>query len=318
MASYLSEDPNQAIVLVEAKMPDNAVTVELLGEFRSGFGARIRQDGLIITVGYIVTEAEEVWVSNSQGEMVSAHVVANDFDCGLALLRPDSPLAGGWLAMSDTQSLRVGGEHLLYNNFSEDVKACKIEAKQSFAGRWEYLVENALFTSPAIPDWTGALMVDENFKLCALGAMALQIPSDRYNHVTNKYETYYHDVNLFIPVEKIIHDIDHLVSHGVMSGPPRPWLGTLIQEHSRSLIVVGLYPQGPAQKSGLQVGDLIVSLNEKPVFYLLDFLELLYGFGAAGVEVELVVVRESKTIKVCVQSADRHAYFITSGHQFIQ
>jgi len=293
-------DPAAAMLVVSSQIPDSALSAALLGTERGGHGIRIREDGLVVTVGYLVTEAEQVWLASSDGETSSAYVVAQDHDSGLALLRPTRPIGSAHLVPGSVDQLAVGDPVEVIRSGAEERFRCTLVAKQEFTGRWEYLLDEALFTAPQCAAWAGAALLNRDGELCGVGSLLLEMPLHDQQVISG---------NMFIPIDLVSQDLDELCTHGQRQRPPRPWLGSLIQEHDEQLVIVGTYPGCPASRAGIEPGDIVVAVNDAPVHHLADLLRSVWKLGAAGVEVPLTVSRSGQVRTCHLQSVDRAAYY---------
>ena len=141
----------EALVSIRAHIPEDAMSAGLLGTERAGHGIRVRDDGLILTIGYVINEADEIWIGSHDGRAVPGFVVGNDFRTGLALIRPMMPLSGRSVPIGSSESLRVGEPVWIAGSGRADpqVVDAEIVAKQEFAGRWEYVLDEAIFTAAA-------------------------------------------------------------------------------------------------------------------------------------------------------------------------
>jgi S1-C subfamily serine protease len=288
----------RAIVAVKAQIPRDAMSAGLLGTERSGHGVRMREDGLIATIGYIVHEAESVWLGVDD-RSVPGVVVGYDFDSGFALIRPILPLEGPVAAIGSCDALRVGDPVRVAASGADPALNAEVVARQEFAGRWEYLLEDAVFTSPPHDSWSGAALIDSDGRLCGLGSLVIQ------GFELNGQPT---NVNLFVPIDLLMPHIDDICEHGRRSGPPRPWLGMLVHDDRQELMIVGVYKNCPADLAGLKPGDVILSVNGEPVRGLANMYRRIWRMGSAGIKVPFTVLRDSQRVEALVESADRAAY----------
>jgi len=290
-----------AMVAIKAHIPDDAMSASILGTERAGHGVRIREDGLIATIGYLIHEAEMVWIAANDGATVPGFVVGYDFDSGFGLVKPCMPLEGPIMEIGSAAALRVG-DHVSVagSGGTAHVMPAEVVAKQEFAGRWEYLIDEAVFTAPPHDSWSGAALRDDDGKLCGLGSLVIQ---------GFDIEGVAQTVNMFVPIDLLAPIIDDMCRHGRRSTPPRPWLGVLVHEdHDDQLMIVGVYRNCPADRAGLRPGDVIVRVNDTPVSGLADMFRNVWKLGSAGVEVPLSVVRESQTLDKVVASDDRAVF----------
>ena len=288
-----------ALVSIKALVPDDALSASLLGTERQGHGARVREDGLIVTIGYVVHEAEQLWITTTDGLTVPGFVVGYDFDSGLGLVKPSMPLEGPTIAFGSAQALTVGEQVIAASGNSDETIDAKVVAKQEFAGRWEYLLEEAVFTAPHHESWSGASLINDRGELCGIGSLVIQGFDLQGLRTT---------VNMFVPIELIAPIIDEVCEHGRRLSPPRPWLGMLVHDDQEKLMVEGVYPNCPAHKADLRAGDVILRVDDSPVDDLANMFRTIWSLGSAGVEIPMIILRDSKRIEKVVQSADRVAF----------
>lgn len=289
-----------AMVSIKAHIPRDAMSASLLGTERSGHGVRIRDDGLIATIGYVVNEAEDVWIGAGDGRTVPGVVVGYDYDSGFALIRPTLPLDGPTVDLGSASSLAVGDTvHVCASGGEDQLIEAQVLAKQEFAGRWEYLLDEAIFTAPPHDSWSGAALLDAYGQLCGLGSLVIPDFDVDGSGTT---------VNMFVPIELLEPIIDEICEHGRRSTPPRPWLGVLVHDDQDELMIVGVYRNCPADKAGMRPGDIVLSVNARPVSGLASMLRRVWKMGSAGIEVPITVLRDSERVDLIVRSADRAAF----------
>ena len=227
-----------AVVGVKAMIPADAFTAETLGTERAGHGVMMRADGLVLTIGYLVTEAETVWISHGGGRAVSGHVLAFDQETGFGLLQA--------LARLDLPSLPVGsskaaeiGERVVVAGAGgrQHAVAARIIAKQEFAGYWEYVLDEAIFTAPAHPNWGGTALIGPAGDLLGIGSLQIQQAAER-----RRLE----DVNMIVPIDLLKPILDDLLTIGRPNRPSRPWLGIYATEVGSNVAILGLASRGPA------------------------------------------------------------------------
>ena len=288
----------EALVSLRSQVPDDAMSAGLLGTERTGHGVRLREDGLIVTVGYLIHEAEEIWIASGDGRAAPAFVVGNDFQSGLALIKPMMPFPGPVIETGDARALRVGDEVRIAGSGEADpqVIEAQVVAKEEFAGRWEYVLDEAIFTAPPHGSWSGAALLNTDGRLCGVGSLVIQ---------GFEVKQARHNVNMFVPIDLLIPVIDEICERGRRSTPLRPWLGMLVHDENDQLTVVGVYRNCPADKAGLRPGDVILRVGDQPVRSLAHMFRTVWGLGDAGVEVPLLLVRDSQTQEAIIRSAER-------------
>jgi len=296
-----------ALVSITAHVPEDAMSAGLLGTERIGHGVRIREDGLIATIGYVVHEAENLWIG-TRDTVVPGFVMGYDFDSGLALVKPSLPLHGPAMKIGRADTLAVGdsvtvmssgNDHGGVERRREQTIDARVVAKQEFAGRWEYVLDQAVFTTPPHDSWSGAALVDGEGRLCGLGSLVIQGFETRAGSCT---------VNMFVPIELLEPIIDEICVHGRRLSPPRPWLGMLVHDDQHDLTVVGVYRNCPADKAGLRPGDVIVGIDDEPVVGLANMFRRVWSLGSAGVDVPLNVLRNTEKVQLKVRSGDRAGF----------
>ena len=288
----------EALVSIRAHIPEDAMSAGLLGTERAGHGIRVRDDGLILTIGYVINEADEIWIGSHDGRAVPGFVVGNDFRTGLALIRPMMPLPGRSVPIGSSESLRVGEPVWIAGSGRADpqVVDAEIVAKQEFAGRWEYVLDEAIFTAPPHESWSGAALMDMAGRLCGVGSLVIQgFEADESSHT----------VNMFVPIDILTPVMDEISIRGRRSAPPRPWLGMLVHDDHDTLVVVGIYRDCPADRAGLRPGDVVLRVDGQPVHNLAHMFRTVWSLGDAGVDVPLLVLRDAQLQETTVKSAPR-------------
>ncbi len=286
-----------SVVAVRASVPDDAYTANTLGTKREGSGVVIRDNGLVLTIGYLITEAEEVWLTRHDGRVVAAHPMAYDQATGFGLVQALGPLDLPALELGRSDEAKLGDSVVLADGMGETVEATII-AKQEFAGYWEYLLDEAIFIAPAHPSWGGAALIDAEGKLIGLGSLRLQI--------AQKSEVA--DINMVVPIDLLPPILDDLLRHGQVNKPPRPWLGAFTVESDGDVIVSGLADGGPAAQAGMRPGDIISEIRNSEVDGLADLYRKVWSSGPVGTELPMRIVRDGRETWLRLKSGDRSAY----------
>jgi len=288
-----------SVVLVRAEIPEDAFTAQILGTERIGNGVVIRDDGLVLTIGYLVTEASTIWLTTNKGNVIGGFPIAYDQATGFGLVQPLGKLGVDAIARGSASTCRVG-ENVVVASHGGRAHALKatVFAKREFAGYWEYVLDEALFTSPAHPQWSGAGLLDANGRLIGIGSLLVQAESDGQEA----------HANMFVPIDLLDPLLDRLSAPSRAVEPARPWLGMYTQEADGNLVVAGTAPEGPAARAGVQQGDLVLGVATTRVHRLADFFRLVWQQGPAGVEVPLSIAREGDVLRLTVKSADRNDF----------
>lgn len=286
-----------SVVGVRANVPDEAFTAGALGTRREGSGVVIGERGLVLTIGYLITEAEEVWLTTRDGRTLPGHALAYDQETGFGLVQALGQLGLPALPLGDSASAALGDKAVLADGAGQFVRAA-IVAKQEFAGYWEYLLDEAIFTAPAHPSWGGAALVGEDGKLLGIGSLRLEMNRNGESA----------EINMVVPINLLTPILDDLLTRGQANRPPRPWLGVFSAESDGDVVVMNVTEGGPAAIAGLQRGDVISDVRDGEVDGLADFYRKVWSSGSAGAEVPLRVVREGRETWLRVKSADRNSF----------
>ncbi|MFY7960450.1 MAG: S1C family serine protease [Elsteraceae bacterium] len=287
----------RSVVSVHASIPEDAFTAATLGVRREGSGVVIREDGLVLTIGYLITEAEEVWLKRRDGSVVPGHALAYDQETGFGLVQALGKLNLPALPFGDPDKAEVGSPVLFADGLGRAVRA-HIVAKQEFAGYWEYLLEEAIFIAPAHPSWGGAALIDADGKLLGVGSLRLQMGGGEGPT----------DINMVVPINLLPPILDDLLTRGQINKPPRPWLGLFSAENDGRVVVISVADNGPAARAGLRQGDVIRDIRDGEVTSLSDFYRKLWSSGQAGAEIPMRVVRDGRESWLRVTSADRRSF----------
>jgi len=289
-------------VLLRAGIPEEAFTASILGTERTGYGVVIREDGLVLTIGYLIAEAASIWLTTNNGAVVAGHTLAYDPVTGFGLVLPLGRLGLPPLRRGSAASSAVGDDVLVigHGGRTHALKA-KLVAKREFAGSWEYLLDEALFTAPAHPQWGGAALVGGDGRLLGIGSLFVE------EQLAPGGET--EQGNMFVPIDLLEPILEDMLKFGRPAGPPRPWLGVYAAEVQGKLMISGLAESGPAARAGVWPGDVVLEVAGERVSGLADLFRKLWRLGPAGVEVPLTLARKGTLIRLLVRSVDRNDLF---------
>ena len=288
-----------SVVGVRANVPEDAFTAGTLGTERTGNGVVIREDGLVLTIGYLITEAETVWIITQDGRAVPGHALAYDQNTGFGVVQALGRLGLPALEFGDTATLQVGARAIVAaGGGRQHAIETKVVGRQEFAGYWEYLLDDAIFTAPAHPFWSGAALIGPDGKLYGTGSLILQ-------QGDGKRRT---DMNMIVPVTCLRPILEEMLTLGRTSQAPKPWLGLYAMESEGGLVVGGLADGGPADKAGVQAGDRIISVGDEDVTELAALWRKVWASGTAGSAVKLRLGRVDGDVSVRVKSADRTSF----------
>jgi S1-C subfamily serine protease len=288
-----------SVVSLRSEIPGDAFTASILGTERAGSGVVIRDDGLILTIGYLVTEAESIWLGTNDGTVVAGHPLAYDVATGFGLVQPLGRIGAPALARGEAAAAAVGDDVVVvaHGGRAHALKAHLI-AKREFAGYWEYVLDEALFTAPPHPQWGGAALVGADGRLLGIGSLLVQEALDGEPI----------QGNMFVPIDLLEPILDEMLKFGTPARPPRPWLGMYTAEAEQRLVVSGLAKGAPADSAGVRLGDIVIEVAGERVSGLADMFRKVWRLGPAGVEVPLTVARDSELTRLSLRSADRSAF----------
>jgi len=291
------EELASAVVRIKTHINPEGRTIEGLGRDREGSGVLIDSDGLVLTIGYLMVEAYAAEVVTNDGRTVPASVVGYDHESGFGLLRTLEPLKLKPMALGKSSEVKER-DPVLVASFggAAMVAPAYIVAKREFAGSWEYMLDDALFTSPPHPAWSGAALIDRAGKLVGIGSLIVG------DAVGGGEKT---PGNMFVPIDRLPPILADLIASGRIPGPGRPWLGLNAEELRGRLFVSRVTPGGPADKAGVKRGDVIVGVKGEPPKNLADFYRKVWAQGDAGVSVPLEVLQDSAVRRVEIKSINR-------------
>ncbi len=293
----MTHSMRKSIVSLRAQVPDTAFTASTLGTVREGSGVVIGEDGLIVTIGYLITEAEEVWLTTHDERVLPAHVVGYDQQTGFGLVQALGKLDLPALELGNSKDTRVGDRATIIDGQGLDVPTA-IVARQEFAGYWEYLLDEALFAAPFHPSWGGAAVVDADNRLIGIGSLRLQML--QMGKTT--------DITMLVPIDLLKPILGDLIAAGRPKRESRPWLGVFSAEQSNEVVVMSVAGGGPAEQAGIRSGDVISELDGDEVEGLADFYRKLWRRAPAGSEFSMRILRDGRESWVRIKTADRDAF----------
>ncbi len=289
-------DISRSVIKLRAVIPEDALTANILGSQRVGNGIIIDSTGLILTIGYLMTEATDVWLTGTDGREMAAHPLAYDQVTGFGLVVPLQELDAPPMAIGSSADVRAGAEvHVLSARDFAPPQSARVLTRREFAGAWEYLLEEAIYTTPAHAHWSGAALIDRSGALVGLGSLLVR-------ELIAGEET---DANMFVPIDLLKPILPSLKSTGRADRPPRPWLGVYAAELAGKVYVTAVVEGGPAQRADIREGDVISEVARHEVRSLPEFYRRVWAQGPAGSGVALTAMRGSTQIHLNVRSVDR-------------
>jgi len=291
----------QAIVKLHARAVPNARSAATLGQERDGTGIVIGADGLILTIGYLIVEADEVNIVDRKGRTLPARVVGYDHATGLGLVRTVVPLEAAPMPLGESAKLAERDPVMIVNHEGEsDVTLAYVVSMRPFTGNWEYLLDRAIFTSPPTTNWSGAALVSKDLKLLGVGSLIVREATAGEARLPG---------NMFVPIDALKPILADLVKTGRRTGDARPWLGVAADEVQGRLVVARVSPDGPGDRAGIKAGDIILGVAGDGVRTQAEFYRTVWSRGGAGTDIPLRVLQGIDVKDLTVHSIDRVEYF---------
>ena len=292
---YDLERALSAVIGLHAIIPPDAFTAETLGVERAGNGVLIG-DGLVLTIGYLITEAETIWLHLGDGRVVAGHALGIDSETGFGLVQALGEIDLPPLTLGSADKVDIG-ERVVVGGAGGRTRsvAARIAAKQEFAGYWEYVLDEAIFTYPAHPNWGGTALISPQGELIGIGSLQVERAREGENE----------HLNMIVPIDLLKPILEDLRKFGRVNKPARPWLGLYSTEIEDRIVIVGIAPKGPAARAELKTGDVVLEVAGESVSTLAQFYRKVWSLGPAGVEVPLTLYRDGVTFEVAVNSSDR-------------
>ncbi|HEX4375855.1 MAG TPA: S1C family serine protease [Steroidobacteraceae bacterium] len=291
----------QSAILVHTEASEDGYTASDLGTERLGSGVVIRsaERKLVLTIGYLITEAESIWLTTFDGKVVEACPLAYDQVSGFGLIQPLGKLDVPAIERGSASSLAIGDRVMVAGHGGERHSLeAQLIARREFAGYWEYLLDEALFTAPPHPQWGGTALVGTDGLLLGIGSLFVQ--------ESLAQESF--DANMFVPIDLLEPILEDMIELGRPRRSPRPWLGISVAEQADHVIVAQVTRGGPAERAGLRIGDIILEVGTRRVRTLPELFRNIWTSGVAGVEVPLKLSRGDEALHIVVQSATRDDY----------
>ncbi|MGB1547914.1 MAG: S1C family serine protease [Alphaproteobacteria bacterium] len=290
--------PLDSIVGIRAHIPIDARTAQHLGTERTGSGIVIGKDGLVLTIGYLILEADQVELLLPDDTRIPATTVAFDYETGFGLVRSLLPLNVPPIAFGESSGLKVNAPVLVasYSNPQRFLEA-RVVSRRNFAGYWEYLLPDAIFTSPPHPEFGGASLFGPDGKLLGIGSLVVGGAAS---------EDAYEPGNMFVPIDALKPILATLLQRGRGNERAKPWIGIYSEEYQGHVIVTEVAKGGPADQAGIQPSDIILSVAGRPVKGQADFYRKLWAVGDAGAAVPITLLGKEGMREVTVTSTDRY------------
>ena len=288
---------NAAVVGVRVNVAQGARSAETLGQRRSGSGVVIGPDGLILTIGYLMLEAQSIQIVTQDNKTLPAKAVAYDLATGFGLIKPLLPLTGVQPVALGSHNQLAPGEPLMAMTGAQasgeeaDVSMTQMVSKRAFSGYWEYHLDSAVFTSPPIGNHSGASLFNQRGELIGIGSLFVSDAMGGNRRLPG---------NMFVPIDLLKPILAEMQQTGSTKLSRRPWVGLTSTEQGGRVQIVRVNKDGPAQAAGLEAGDFVLAVDGAKVATLEAFYKKLWEHTQPDDEITLTVLQgaEVKTIKL--------------------
>ncbi len=289
-----------SIVRVSSEVPEDAFSARTLGTERQGNAVILDDEGILLTIGYLVVDAHTITVHAKGGQDVRAELVGYNHESGFALLHALSPLDVPATSIGTADGLEEGEPVIIapYGGSDHAISAAVV-SRREFAGSWEYMLDSAIFTTPIHPNWSGAALLLTDGSLCGVGSLWINDAEEGKNESPG---------NMFVPIDLLPPIYEHMVSTGLAQGPHRPWLGMYTAEAMNRLFVSGVIPDAPADLAGVEAGDLVYGIDDETTKSLAGLYHKLWSAGDAGTKIVLNLRRDGEDIDVTVETDSRYSF----------
>ncbi len=292
------ERATNAVVGVQTLAVADARSNSTLGRVRQGSGVVISPDGLVLTIGYLILEADQVQLVLDGGRNLPARVVGYDLATGFGLLQPLAPLNIAHVPLGTSRRVTPEDNLLVVSGQpSGQLSAARLVSRRVFAGYWEYRIDDALFTSPPRIDHSGAALFNPKGELVGIGSLLVN------NALGSEGPAL--PGNMFVPVDLLQPILGELRSKGASAASQRAWLGINGVEQGGLVRVARVSEDSPAEAAGVKIGDRITSIDGHAVGTL-DALWTKLWSGAAERDVSLEVERGESRQTLNVRTVDRN------------
>jgi len=312
LPAYAEQDAKEilkAIVKIRSVIPKDAHTASTLGTEREGNGVVIDSKGHILTIGYLIAEAESIEVIGPEDKPIRATFVGYDHNTGFGLLRTEKPLEVAPMKIGQSSEVKEGEPVLVAGHGgAESVQVARVISRKEFTGYWEYLLEDAIYAAPAYSNFGGAALIGREGQLLGIGSIFTQFTIPGLGSLP---------CNMFVPIDLLNPILDDLKTVGRSRKAPRPWLGINAEEAHGRVFITRVTAGSPAEKAGLKPGDLILTVKKNAVNGLADFYRKVWALGNAGVEVPLGVLHGIEGRDVTIHSGDRYQFLRSKPEQKI-
>lgn len=289
-----------SVVGIRVQATDGARSAETLGEQRVGSGVVIGPDGLILTIGYLLLEAQQIDIITHDNKTWPAATVAYDIATGFGLVRPLLPLQGLVpVSMGSLNDLKKGEPLLAATGATGKgdnggLSVTELVSQRAFSGTWEYHIDTALFTSPPVAagrgNHSGAPLFNVRGELIGIGSLLVMDAAGENKRLPG---------NMFVPTDLLKPVLAELQQSGSSAQSHRPWLGLTSSDQGGKVRILRVSQDSPAEEAGLEPGHVVVAVDGVDVSTLEGFYKKLWARATPSDTVRLSVrVGDNEDVKV--------------------
>ncbi len=294
-----------SVVKITSNVPQDAFSAKTLGTSREGSAISINDSGILLTIGYLVVDSDSIFLHLRNGHTIEATLIAYHHESGLALIQALSKIDIPFIPQGNKDNLKKGDPVIIAasGGIDKSISGAVVDRRQ-FAGSWEYMIDNAIFTKPFHPEWSGAALINEGGYLSGVGSLWVNDAEKGDDDSPG---------NMFVPIDLLTPIYEDLLAHGQAKKPHRPWLGIYVAENMKNLFVSGVTLKGPASIAGINPGDIVTAVNGQQIDSLPRLYKVLWSQGNAGIKLILTIIREGTELDINVKSDSRYN-FISKRH----
>jgi serine protease Do len=291
----------QSVVKIDSIVPADARTANSLGTIRGGNGIVI-DDKHILTIGYIVVEAETITITLPNGGVVPAELAGYDHTTGFGILKTILPSKLTPLQIGNSDKLNK--EDLLYvlPYLTEGApSAVKMVSRRSFTGWWEYFLDKPIYTHPMNTSFAGSALINEFGELLGIGSLYVSDAAAEGVPMPG---------NLFVPINDLKPILNDLIVHGKRTADVKPYMGLTSNDDTGKVMVTRVNDDGPAAKAGFKENDIILRVNKINIQDTEKFYKIVWSQGGPGTLLDFEIERNNQIISLKLTTMDRNDFFV--------
>ncbi|WP_428080339.1 S1C family serine protease [Candidatus Pelagibacter sp.] len=291
----------KSVVKIDSIIPPEARTAQSLGTVRGGNGVVI-DNKHILTIGYIVVEAETITITLPDGKKFPGELIGYDHTTGFGILRT--------IIQSNLTPLKIGdSDQLTKEDFLYVLpyltegrpSAVKMVSRRSFAGWWEYFLDKPIYTYPANSSFAGSALINEYGEVLGIGS--LYVGDAAATGISSPG-------NMFVPINDLKPILDDLIENGRRTKDIKPYMGLTSSDNTGQVKITRVNDNGPAAKAGFSVNDTILAVNNEKINNIEDFYKVVWSFGGPGTKLQFDIERNQEKLNIELTTMDRNDFFV--------